>query len=62
MKLIYQRVLICCIALLLVSQTMVFAAAPAVLSGVRFGSGAARDRIVLDLSRLPAYEVRTENG
>ncbi len=62
MKLIYQRVLICCIALLLVSQTMVFAAAPAVLSGVRFGSGAARDRIVLDLSRLPTYEVRTENG
>lgn len=31
------------------------------LTGVRFGTSEERERVVLDLTTLPAYEVRTEN-
>ncbi len=61
MKVVYRSVLLSLAALVLLFQTAALAAALPVVSGVRFGANDTRDRIVLDLTQLPAYQVTTEN-
>lgn len=61
MKSIYRRSILLLFILLTACQVVALAA-PAALNGVRFSSGAEHDRIVLDLSTLPAYKVTTANN
>ncbi len=61
MKFLYRRLILPAVVFLFICQTVAMAAGTMTLSGVRFGPGSDRDRIVLDLDQIPEYSVRTEN-
>lgn len=60
MKKNFQITMLLTFLLLFVGQTAAWAAA-AQLTGVRFHQGVDKDRIVFDLSAVPAYKVTTDN-